>query len=967
MLDRANIVFNMVCDLTATEREEAIVRACAGDADLLDYVRRLIALDTDVAATAASPNGGVGLAYAVGASLALDFDQTDPLAPGTSIGRYTLRECIGRGGFGDVYRADDAEIHREVAVKIIQAHRVSASMRGRFERERQALADMDHPAIAKLFDLGSFDPADGMGPRPYLVMELVNGQWIDKHCDEHRLTIEQRLRLFLDVCAGVQHAHGKAYIHRDLKPSNILVQRDGTPKIIDFGIAKAIGGEHTRPEMTQHGQPIGTPEYMSPEQLSGEARGSNVRFDVYALGVVLHKLLVGELPRRATGESPGSRAAGLSGVDANEPDATPSSTLSRILAASTPEKRQHVLNCRRTTTRDLRRQLRYDLDWIVLKAIAPEADKRYATVDALAQDVERHLKGEVVQAQKPPWRHKTRKFIRRNRAAISIAAVFAVVATSLITWGALGWRSAVTQRERADLRASELDYAYGFQQKLLEGFKPEGQSRRLESLLADKARKHALETGKTTHAAEQAATTVKNLIQPLDLAGVTTELWRLDVLEPAVQHAASEYQAQSRTNPALDQHIAKSLLAIGAYDAAEPVQRRAWTAHVSTHGEHDPATIEASKILALVLSKLHRYAEAEALYRRVIAAADARFGPNDARTLSARSDMAAVLHFSDRLDEAELEYRAAAEGSLKHLGPQHEVTLTAMDNLGNFFRDTNRFAEARHWCAASWVGHRAVLGPDHEDTLMAQSNYAKVLEALGWDWEADTLLRITLDARRRKLGRSHPSTILSTQAVGLYLLVRGRAAEAVSYLDEAYRGSRDHSGLGLLHPDTLTLAGTLSSAYEDLGRAAEAEPLMRHVVQGRMQRLGSHHRHTILAMGHLSNFLGSQGRLSEAEYWASEAARLDAEVDGDQGAQLATIAATLLALQHRYADAAAMLEEALCRCRTHPEWPVVRPRQVLSVLGAVYERWNLAEPSEARAASAERAKAQAAALAEQPS
>jgi non-specific serine/threonine protein kinase/serine/threonine-protein kinase len=382
--------------------------------------------------------------------LGIDAQETRPTEPAQAnvtghvperIGPYKILNILGQGGMGIVYLAEQTEpVRRRVALKVIKHGMDTDQVVARFETERQALALMDHPAIAKVFDAGVTPDR-----RPYFVMEHVPGVPITEHCDRHKLTTRERLDLFLEVCEGVQHAHHKAIVHRDLKPSNVLVSVvDGRrrPKIIDFGVAKAVERKLTdRSLQTELGMLIGTPAYMSPEQAVG--RDIDTRTDVYGLGVMLYELLVGALPF----EPEELRSSGLDAMVRKicaEVPPKPSTRLSTLGEASTT-----YAALRRTEPSTLRRELAGDLDWITMKALEKDRARRYDSPRELAADIERHLTHEPVLAGPPSVAYQARKFIRRHRVGVSVAAV-AIVAL-------LGF--AIRERVQAGRIAREADAA----------------------------------------------------------------------------------------------------------------------------------------------------------------------------------------------------------------------------------------------------------------------------------------------------------------------------------------------------------------------------------------------------------------------------------------------------------------------------------------------------------------------------
>ncbi|HMC65154.1 MAG TPA: serine/threonine-protein kinase, partial [Gemmataceae bacterium] len=426
-------LFAAALELTnPTERAALLDRECAGNATLRAEVESLLAAHEQ-------------------ASTFLNKSTVDPNVslerPGDKIGHYKLREMVGEGGCGVVYVAEQEEpIRRRVALKVIKLGMDTKQVIARFEAERQALAMMDHPNIAKVLDAGTMENG-----RPYFVMELVRGIKITDYCDQNHLDTKQRLGLFIQVCNAVQHAHQKGIIHRDLKPSNILVTlHDGVPvpKVIDFGIAKATEGRLTNLTVyTELRQFIGTPAYMSPEQAEMSGLDIDTRSDIYALGVLLYELLTGKTPFDAKE----LLAAGLDQmrriIREKEP-VRPSTRLtqelvaaSRQSAADSGEEDGGALPSRHYgQVEELIRLLRGDLDWIVMKCLEKDRTRRYETTNGLARDIERHLNNEPVIARPPSRIYRLQKFARRNRAAfaaVSAVAAVLVIATVISAWQAI--------------------------------------------------------------------------------------------------------------------------------------------------------------------------------------------------------------------------------------------------------------------------------------------------------------------------------------------------------------------------------------------------------------------------------------------------------------------------------------------------------------------------------------------------
>jgi tetratricopeptide (TPR) repeat protein/tRNA A-37 threonylcarbamoyl transferase component Bud32 len=739
-----------------------------------------------------------------------DAEPTD--GAGATIGRYRLVSLIGEGGFGRVYLAEQREpVARRVALKVIRPGMDCESVVARFEAERQALAMMDHPGIAAVYDGGA--TASG---RPYFVMELVQGESITVYCDRVRLSIPERLELFRDVCSAVQHAHQKGVIHRDLKPGNILVsERDGRPhaKIIDFGIAKAVSGRLTeRGAVTEFRQFIGTPECMSPEQtLGGDV---DTRADIYSLGVILYELLTGTTPLER-GVLRTAEVADVQRLIRESDTPRPSTRISTLGARSA------VAAQRRLDPARLAPALRGDLDWIVLKTLEKDRERRYPTASALAEDIRRYLAHEPVEAMPPGTVYRIRKFVRRNRGPVVAAALVAAALMAGVVGSGIGLARAVAERNRA-AQVGEF----------------------LESILL--AATPGVARGEDT-------TLVRRLLDDAVL--------RLD----AGETRDAQIDAQLRDT------IGSAYRQIGEFKAAERVLRRAVELRSAALGPDDPLTLQTTVHLADAMARQGRTTEAESLLRAAAAALKRVLGPQDQRALDATNDLGVTLESGGKIAEAEECFREAVGAYSTGPNSESDRAIGAAFNLGFVLFAQGRYVEAAPHMTRALEVRRRTLGADDPVTLTTMNAVAALWEQTGHLDRAEALLREAVESSRRVLGPTHPDTLVVLSGLATVLMEGGHPAEAEPYAREALDGCR--KTLGDDNPQTLSAQCTLAGPVAALGRVDEARALWDDAI-GRMRGLpdlGPNHRFTLAALANYSLFLSEHGKCADAEQVARQA------------------------------------------------------------------------------------------------
>jgi serine/threonine protein kinase len=763
---------------------------------------------------------------------------------GTVIGSYRLVQRIGHGGMGEVWLAEQKEpVRRRVAIKLIKAGMDTREVVARFESERQALALMNHPAIAKVFDAGSTPQG-----RPYFVMEYVTGVSITAYCDKHKLTMRQRLELFVQVCDGVQHAHQKAILHRDLKPSNILVgEVDGkpAPKIIDFGVAKATSQRLTADSMyTRVGAIIGTPGYMSPEQADSDGADVDTRTDVYSLGVVLYELLVGALPLDFSHTPVEELARKLRDEDAPRP-----STKIRTLGDRTSTTAQN----RGADPPTLSRQLRGDLDAITLKCLEKDRARRYATPSELGAEIGRYLRNEPVQARPASAAYRARKYIRRHRVGVAIAAAAAVLLVSVGVAQTFELRRTRRERDRAD-RVTEF-MASMF--NVSDPSEARGNDIRAREIL-DKASKD-IDTGlaKDPELQAQMMYVMGNVYESLGLYSKAESL-----LRRAVEIRRSTLGAKNADTLKSMHDLAGVLLEESRYPEAEKLARETLDTRRQVLGAQHRDTLNSMTQTALVMNDEGRYAEAEKLQREALEVANRVLGPQDSVIRKVRQNLAIDLAYEGKYSDAEKLFRDVLENDRRTLGSDHPDVLADMNNLAATFQHEQKYVDAEKlYIDALAIKHR-VFGPEHPQTLLSMGNLALVLWGEKRYAESEKLFRETLAIKRRTLGPEHRSTLVTMGNLAQTLSSEGQYPEAEQLVRQTLETER--RVLGPNHSDTLATISSLGELLKKEKRYAESERAYREALESLRRALGTGHPDTAGAAYDLACVLALDGKRDEA-------------------------------------------------------------------------------------------------------
>jgi serine/threonine protein kinase len=810
---RAKQIFHEALEKSGPDRSGFVDSACGDDERLRARVQALLKAHDEAGEFLASPTVA-GADKAARAAATLSSSRPSE-GPGTTIGPYKLLQVIGEGGFGVVYMAEQEEpVRRRVALKIIKLGMDTRQVIARFEAERQALALMEHPSIARVLDAGATETG-----RPYFVMELVKGVPITEYCDSDRLSTNERIALFREVCAAVQHAHQKGIIHRDIKPSNVLVTlHDGkpVPKVIDFGISKATNQRLTEKTLfTDYGQFIGTPAYMSPEQAEMSGFDVDTRSDIYSLGVLLYELLTGTTPFDAET----LRQAGYGEIQRIirevEPP-KPSTRLSTLGGALTDIARR-----RDSDPRGLSRLLRGELDWIVMRALEKERGRRYDSPGEFAADIARHLQHEPVTAGPRGAVYRARKFLRRHRVGVTVVGVAAlalVAGLAVATYGLIEARRANVRAEREAATATEVsEFLVG----LFEVSDP-GEAR-----------------GNTITARE--------------------------VLDTGVARIDGELSGEPRVRSRMLATMGRVYSSLGLLEDAEPLLEEAY--HLE-RGLSSTVETRTAQHLAWLYLQRGGYDEAERVYRANLAELKASLGEGHVESAWAMQGLGNLLRIRGQTDEAETLLVRALEIHDRELGRDHPQSLRILGNLAVVYSKLGRHEEAIALLKDCLEGMRKSRGANHFDTLTAQRLLARELESLGQPEEAERLLLNTIATARRVLGKDHPRLQEALRNLAQLYLRRERYAEATPLLHEMMEGS--HRIRGEEHPHTLQAMGDLSHAYESLGRYEEATSICVELLEIQRRVMGLEHSQTLATMKRLGVLYERSGQMEKARAVSKE-------------------------------------------------------------------------------------------------
>jgi serine/threonine protein kinase len=824
--ERLKELLHRAMQLAPERRQPFIDEACTGDPALHVELQSLLAanerIPQDFLESPPLADDGVGAADDGIEPAGLECGQVFAQ-------RFQLVRMLGEGGMGQVWLADQVSpVRRQVALKLIKAGMYDATVVKRFRSERQSLAIMDHPAIAKVFEAGATPQG-----QPYFVMEYVPGLPITEYCDQHKLSIAQRLQLLIQACEGVQHAHQKAIIHRDLKPANILViDVDGkpTPRIIDFGLAKAIGHESSdQNAFTRFGLFLGTPGYMSPEHVDPTVHDVDTRSDVYSLGVVLYVLLTGLQPfeTKRTGQPVHELLRKLREEDPPSPSAKVSTDRDTLAATA---------QARATEAPQLVSLLRGDLDWIAMKALERDRARRYATPLELAADLQRYLDHEPVLARPASAGYRLRKYARRHRVAVGVSAGLLLLLAAFSLLQAFELRRTTQERDRAnqerDRAARITDFMTGMF-KVADPSEARGNSVTAREIL-DKASK---------------------------------EMGNSLARDPEVQSQMMYVMASTYVN-------------LGLYARAEELARSALNARSQLLGPNDRRTLQSMTQLGSILYREGRYVESEKQSREAMLAERRELGPEDPLTLETMAHDAINQLEQGHYENGEKQLSQVLEADTRVLGRENTQTLNAMFDLATALWLQGRNAEAEVQYRELLGIERRVLGPDHPEALRALANLAMVTHAQGRWAEAEPLYREVVSTEQRIVGADNPQVTFAMANLAALLTIEGRLAEGEKIYREVL--ALRLKSVGPENPGTLLAQEDVADLLLKQGRNEEAEQLQRDTLAVQLRVLGPEHPNTLVSQAHLAGILIAEKKYTEAEKIARESFQVELKVLGQQ-------------------------------------------------------------------------------------
>ncbi|MEQ8205212.1 MAG: serine/threonine-protein kinase, partial [Woeseia sp.] len=872
---RVKSLFAKVMQQPPEARGAYLAHATAGDDTLRTAVQSLLdSVDTR----------GV-VADVIGAAAA---DLSDSVR-NTHIDHYEIESLIGEGGMGDVFLAhrSDGAFEQKVAIKVVGGRRPGDELIRRFRAERQILASLEHPNIARLIDGG--ETSEGA---PYLVMEYVDGVSITEYCDQQRLGIAERLKLFLKVCAAVQHAHRNLIVHRDIKPNNILVGKDGEPKLLDFGIAKLLDADLLKQTMvmTMASARLMTPRHASPEQV----RGDNVTTatDIYSLGTLLYELLSGVFPYEVNTAS----AAEIERVICDTDPSRPSTRLTQSTDGIDPTT---IAEARRLRVAELVRQIGGDLDTIVLKAMQKEPERRYATIREFAEDIRLYLQHRPVLARPDSLFYRGSKFMRRNRVAVTAATAAVAVA---ITATALSFSRIAEERDLAEAERQKAEAISSFMQQIFEVSDPEeslGEAVSARDLLEEGARRVEFDL------ADQPETQITMMRV---LANV---YYSLGDWENASKQANATLQRAESLYGMEHPEVATSKLTLGMiaqdlgrFDESAALLIEGREIREKLHGRQHFDVVEAISLQAFMEESRGNFEAAEVLHVDALDLAREIFNGDDATVAEMMTKLGGFYRILGRTDEAEPLLADALNMQQRVYGGIHPEMSDTKRQMAGLYRDTRRFEEAERLYKEVIAERVRMLGENHTEVAHTWNSYAQLLDSMGEHDRALDAYRTSLDLLEKLHNGPHPSFGALYNNFAVTLKQQDKFDEALEYYQLSL-DMQDAAELPARHPNRSFPLGGMANTYLAMGRYAESVELARRTLELRREHFDETHRLISETKNILGAALTGLGEFDEAEQSLLDAYTSFLEAHGERHAGVALAAFNLAELFKARGDAAA--------------------------------------------------------------
>jgi serine/threonine protein kinase/Tfp pilus assembly protein PilF len=848
-------IFLSACDCKPQERCDLLDQACGGDVGLRAEVERLLAADDDVEGILTAAGIPVASSGSSAPCAAVDIREPDAAVAALPdrIGKYAILGILGEGGMGVVYRAEQDHPRREVALKVIRPGFTSKHLRRRFEHEAQLLGRLQHPGIAQIFEAGMADTGHGL--QPFFAMEAVYGQCLTDYVKSEDLDVRERLELFARICDAVQHAHQKGIIHRDLKPGNILITREGDPKILDFGVARATDSDIQTTTLHTHvGQLIGTLAYMSPEQARGDSASLDTRSDIYALGVLCYELLAGRLPYDFTRKS-------------------------------VPESLRVIGEERPTSLSLISRVFRGELGTITTTALEKDPDRRYQTAWALADDVRRYLNKEPIRARPPSATYQFRKLVSRHKLPASLMAALFLAVAGFGVWMSVLYRHSDRLRAAAERKSAESQQVQAFLQDVIAGARPESGRELTMKEALDRAAGR-VEAELSDHPEVEAAVRMA-------IGTAYRSLVRNEIAERHLRRALELRQQLWGTDNEL---VAESMRLLGIalrsqdkYDEALEMFEQALAIKERLLGENHHQVALALNSLALTLRRVGRIAEAEECLRRAVAI-DRQTPGRDVTLAIHLTNLAPVIQDDPEAKEAAL---LEALEILRPLAPPTALPAT-LSVLTSLTRSQGRLAEAEDYARECLQAANRAYAGDDPRVARALLGLACVLVSAGRFSEAEPLLDDALAIYRQHWGDDHLTVANTLTCLAELEAGRGEDVAALAHVEDAARIFRQIPPQ--IHLNTDSYMATLGTLLVSLGRPAEAQLVLQECLERCHLRSPPNVRQIARAESALGEALTALG-----QYEAAEAVLLGSyREQSESSVDVSVVRATLERIVHLY-------------------------------------------------------------------